>query len=148
MTPPLLNDEYFMRQALIEARQAALEGEIPIGAVIVSNDKIIARAHNQSEALLDTTAHAELMAITSAQNHLGAKFLTGCTLYITVEPCVMCAGAIRWARPSCVVWGASEPKSGFSRFSTDILHPKTIVRHGILAEECAQLMKDFFRSRR
>ncbi|MDO4771286.1 nucleoside deaminase [Porphyromonas sp.] len=145
---PIFSDEYFMRLALIEAQQAADEGEIPIGAVIVTNDKVIARAHNRSEALLDTTAHAELMAITSAQNYLGAKFLSDCTLYVTVEPCVMCAGAIRWARFARVVWGADEPKSGFSRFSTEIFHPKTVISSGILADECADLMRQFFASRR
>lgn len=148
MNAPLLNDEYFMRLALTEARQAAEEGEIPIGAIIVCNDKLIARAHNRSEALLDTTAHAELMAITSAQNYLGSKFLTDCTLYVTIEPCVMCAGAIRWARPTRVVWGADEPKSGFSRFSKEIFHPKTLITSGVLADECAELMRSFFVSRR
>lgn len=148
MTSPLLNDEYFMRLALAEARQAAEEGEIPIGAVIVCNDKVIARAHNRSEALLDTTAHAELMAITSAQGYLGSKFLSDCTIYVTIEPCVMCAGAMRWARPARVVWGANEPKSGFSRFSKDIFHPKTLLSSGILADECAEVMRRFFSSRR
>lgn len=148
MNASILDDEYFMRLALIEARQAAEEGEVPIGAVIVCNDKVIARAHNRSETLLDTTAHAELMAITSAQNYLGSKFLTDCVLYVTIEPCVMCAGAIRWARPARVVWGADEPKSGFSRFSKDIFHPKILITSGVLADECGELMRGFFVSRR
>ncbi len=141
-------DEYFMRLAIEEALVAAREGEVPIGAVVVCNDKVIARAHNRSEALLDSTAHAEIMAITSAQNHLGAKYLSDCTIYITIEPCVMCAGAIRWARPARVVWGADEPKVGFTRFSDKILHPKTLVTSGILADECADVMRCFFSARR
>lgn len=143
-----LSDEYFMKQALNEARLAAEEGEVPIGAVIVCNDRIIARAHNQTERLNDPTAHAEMLAITSAVAMLGAKYLIGCTLYVTIEPCVMCAGALNWAQLSKVVYGASEEKRGFMKYAPDALHPKTVVIAGIMAEECAGEMKEFFRNKR
>jgi tRNA(adenine34) deaminase len=141
-------DEYFMRQALAEARVAAAEGEVPVGAVIVCNERIIARAHNQTERLNDPTAHAEMLAVTAAVGALGAKYLAGCTLYVTVEPCVMCAGAIAWAQISTLVYGAPDEKKGFRRYATHALHPKTLVRTGILENECAEEMRAFFRNMR
>lgn len=137
-----------MKQALLEAREAASEGEVPVGAVIVCGDRIIARAHNQTERLNDPTAHAEMLAVTSATSALGAKYLTDCRLYVTVEPCVMCAGAIGWAQLAVVVYGASDEKRGFSRYAPQAFHPKTEVRSGILEEECAAEMQAFFRKRR
>ena len=142
------NDEYFMKQALIEARAAAEEGEVPVGAVIVCNNRIIARAHNQTERLNDPTAHAEMLAITAAVGVLGAKYLTGCSLYVTVEPCVMCAGAIAWAQTGKLVFGAEDEKRGYQRYAADALHPKTVVVKGILADECAALMREFFAAKR
>ncbi|CQB86816.1 cytosine deaminase [Chlamydia trachomatis] len=142
------SDQYFMKLALQEAQLAYEAEEVPIGAVIVSRDTVIGRGHNLTETLQDVTAHAEMIALTAAQNYLGCKVLPDCTLYVTVEPCVMCAGAIRHSRLKRVVWGADEPKSGNTRFSDDILHPSTLVTRGILAEECASLMQDFFRHRR
>lgn len=141
------DDVYFMKQALLEAREAASEGEVPVGAVIVCGDRIIARAHNQTERLNDPTAHAEMLAVTSATSALGAKYLTDCRLYVTVEPCVMCAGAIGWAQLAVVVYGASDEKRGFSRYAPQAFHPKTEVRSGILEEECAAEMQAFFRKR-
>ena len=137
-----------MHKALIEAKQAFEEGEVPVGAVIVCRDRIIARAHNLTERLTDVTAHAEMQAITAAANALGGKYLTDCTLYVTVEPCVMCVGALAWAQLSRIVYGASDPKRGFSVFAPNALHPRTEVTKGVLAEECANLMKDFFQRRR
>ena len=142
------NDEYFMKQALVEARSAAEEGEVPVGAVIVCNNQIIARAHNQTERLNDPTAHAEMLAITAAVGVLGAKYLTGCSLYVTVEPCVMCAGAIAWAQTGKLVFGAEDEKRGYQRYAADALHPKTVVVKGILADECAALMREFFAAKR
>ena len=142
------NDEYFMKQALIEARAAAEEGEVPVGAVIVCNNRIIARAHNQTERLNDPTAHAEMLAITAAVGVLGAKYLTGCSLYVTVEPCVMCAGAIAWAQTGKLVFGAEDEKRGYQKYAAQALHPKTIVVKGVLADECAALMKEFFAAKR
>lgn len=142
------NDEYFMKQALIEARAAADEGEVPVGAVIVCNNRIIARAHNQTERLQDPTAHAEMLAVTTAVNILGAKYLTGCTLYVTVEPCIMCAGAIGWAQISTIVYGASDEKRGFQQYAPKAFHPKAVVKRGILEQECAEEMKRFFQKRR
>jgi len=142
------DDAYFMKQALAEARLAASEGEVPVGAVIVCKDRIISRAHNQTELLNDTTAHAEMLAITAATNVLGAKYLTDCTLYVTVEPCVMCVGAIGWSQLSKVVYGAADEKRGFMQFAPKALHPKTIVVKGILEQECAEEMQKFFRERR
>ena len=144
----LFDDVYFMRQALLEAREAASEGEVPVGAVIVCGDRIIARAHNQTERLNDPTAHAEMLAVTSATSALGAKYLTDCRLYVTVEPCVMCAGAIGWAQLAVVVYGAPDEKRGFSRYAPQAFHPKTEVRSGILEKECAAEMQAFFRKRR
>lgn len=141
-------DEFFMRQALCEARLAAAEGEIPVGAVIVSDGRILARAHNNTEKLNDVTAHAELLAVTAASGTLGAKYLTGCTLYVTLEPCPMCAGALAWSQISRIVYGASDPKRGFERIGRQLLHPRTEVTAGILADECATLVKEFFKERR
>ncbi len=141
-------DEKFMRMALAEAHEAGAAGEIPIGAVVVCRDKIIARAHNLTETLHDVTAHAEMQAITAAADSLGGKYLKGCTLYVTVEPCVMCAGALGWSQIERVVYGAADEKRGFSRFAPEALHPKTTVVSGVLEEECRQLMQDFFKSRR
>lgn len=146
MTP--FDDTYFMKQALAEARAAAAEGEVPVGAVVVAAGRIIARAHNQTERLNDVTAHAEMLAITAAAGLLGAKYLTGCRLYVTVEPCVMCAGAIGWAQLSEVIYGASDEKRGFTRFAPQAFHPKTVVRKGILETECAAEMQQFFKRRR
>ena len=141
-------DERYMQMALQEARAAFDAGEIPVGAVIVCKDRVVARAHNLTECLDDVTAHAEMQAITSAAASLGGKYLTGCTLYVTLEPCVMCAGAIGWAQLSRVVFGAGDDKRGYRRFAPEALHPKTRVESGILADECAALMKSFFKQRR
>ena len=137
-----------MQMALQEARAAFDAGEIPVGAVIVCKDRVVARAHNLTECLDDVTAHAEMQAITSAAASLGGKYLTECTLYVTLEPCVMCAGAIGWAQLSRVVFGASDNKRGYRRFAPEALHPKTRVEQGVLADECAALMKSFFKQRR
>lgn len=141
-------DERFMRRALQEAEAARDAGEIPVGAIVVAGDRIIARAHNLTETLSDVTAHAEMQAITSAANQLGGKYLTDCTLYVTLEPCVMCAGAIGWSQLRRVVYGASDEKRGFMKFAHKALHPKCTVTTGVLEEECRQLMTDFFRYRR
>ena len=143
-----MTDQEYMQKALIEAKQAFEEGEVPVGAVIVCRDRIIARAHNLTERLTDVTAHAEMPVITAAAHALGGKYLTDCTLYVTVEPCVMCAGALAWAQLSRIVYGASDPKRGFSVFAPNALHPRTEVTKGVLAEECANLMKDFFQRKR
>lgn len=142
-----MTDIYYMQQALKEARYAFDEGEIPIGAVVVCNDSIIARAHNLTERLKDVTAHAEIMAITSAANHLGGKYLTECTLYVTLEPCVMCAGALSWAQIGRIVFGAADEKRGFSRIG-GILHPKTDVIGGVMSDECKELIQSFFAAKR
>ena len=134
--------------ALDEAQIAYEAGEIPIGAVIVCKDRVISRAHNLTETLCDVTAHAEMQAVTAAAETLGGKYLTGCSLYVTVEPCVMCAGAIGWSQLGRLVYGASDEKRGFRRFAPEALHPKTTVVAGVLEEECRQLMKDFFQSKR
>lgn len=144
----MFSDDYFMKMALMEAEEALTEDEIPIGAVIVLNNKVIARGHNHTQLLNDVTAHAEMEAITAAANHLGAKYLNDCTLYVTVEPCVMCAGAIAWAQLGTLVYGASDPKRGFTALNSPILHPKTIVRSGVLGEECETIMKSFFEKKR
>lgn len=142
------DDEYFMKRALAEAEQAFREGEIPVGAVVVCQNKIIARAYNQTQTLSDVTAHAEMLAITSATGWLGGKYLTGCTLYVTLEPCVMCAGALGWTQIDRIVWGATDPKRGFQRFAPESLHPKTETSGGLLANECEALLKKFFEARR
>lgn len=141
-------DEQWMGKALVEAHAALEAGEVPIGAVIVCQGRIIARAHNLTETLHDVTAHAEMQAITAAANQLGGKYLTGCTLYVTVEPCVMCAGAIGWAQLSRVVYGAPDEKRGFTVYAPKALHPKATVTSGVLGEECRQLMQSFFRQKR
>ena len=141
-------DEMYMRKALTEAQQAFDEGEIPIGAIIVCQDHIIARAHNLTETLCDVTAHAEMQAITAAANELGGKYLTDCTLYVTVEPCTMCAGALGWSQISRVVYGCRDEKRGYSDYAPRALHPKCTVTSGILEDECRQLMQDFFRQKR
>jgi len=141
-------DEHFMKQALMEARLAAAEDEVPVGAVVVCDNRIIARAHNRTERLSDPTAHAEMLAITAATGFLGAKYLTNCTLYVTVEPCVMCAGAIGWSQIQTLVYGASDEKRGYRSFAPEALHPKTIVKKGILEDDCSTEMKLFFQNKR
>ncbi len=143
------DDNYYMQQALLEARKAQEEGEIPIGAVVVSpQGNIIGRGHNLTETLHDVTAHAEMQALTAAADYLGGKYLTDCTLYVTVEPCIMCAGALGWSQISRVVFGTSDEKRGYQRFAPEALHPKTQVTAGILEEECRRLMVEFFKGRR
>ena len=137
-----------MRDALAEARYAAAEDEVPIGAVIVWNGRVISKGHNMTERLSDPTAHAEMIAITAATEAMGGKYLNDCTLYVTVEPCPMCAGALAWSQIGKVVYGASDPKRGFSMFSPSLMHPKTEVVSGILADECGNLVTEFFRSKR
>lgn len=141
-------DQQWMRIALAEAKAAVAEDEIPVGAVVVSGGRLIARAHNLTERLTDVTAHAEMQAITAAATALGGKYLTDCTLYVTVEPCVMCAGAIGWSQLGRLVYGADDPKRGYRRFAPDALHPRTQVVNGILEEECAALIRDFFQQKR
>ncbi len=141
-------DVLYMKQALQEAKKAFERGEVPVGAVVVCKNRVIARSHNLTETLNDVTAHAEMQAITAAANYLGGKYLTDCTLYVTVEPCVMCAGAIAWAQMERLVYGASDEKRGFQRLAPTALHPKTILQQGLLKEECALLMKEFFKRRR
>ncbi len=141
-------DERYMRMALQEAKVAFEAGEIPVGAVVVCKDRVVARAHNLTERLGDVTAHAEMQAITAAAATLGGKYLTDCTLYVTLEPCVMCAGAIGWSQLPRLIFGAGDDKRGYRRFAPDALHPKTEVESGVLADECAALMKDFFSKRR
>jgi tRNA(adenine34) deaminase len=144
----LKSDVFFMRQAVEEAREALRQGEIPIGAVVVCRDRIIARAHNLTETLADVTAHAEMQAITSAANYLGGKYLSECTLYVTVEPCVMCAGAIGWAQIPRIVYGCADEKRGYHEYAPNALHPKATITGGILEAECRQLMQDFFHEKR
>lgn len=143
-----MDDAFFMNQALAEARKAASRGEIPVGAVVVSGNRIIARSHNLTETLHDVTAHAEMQALTAAANTLDSKYLEGCTLYVTLEPCVMCAGASCWTQISRIVYGASDPKRGFLQTGASILHPKTTLTGGVLEEECAKLLRDFFKEKR
>ena len=143
-----MTDEYYMQRALEQARLAFDKDEVPVGAVVVCRDRIIARAHNLTETLNDVTAHAEMQAITAAANALGGKYLDACTLYVTVEPCVMCAGALGWAQTGRVVYGAADPKRGFSAFAPQALHPKTLLTAGVLADECGELMKRFFKKKR
>lgn len=142
--PLVLSHEYFMQQALREAQKAFDANEVPIGCVVVQNSKIIGKGHNQTERLNDATAHAEMLAITAATNHLGSKYLDECTVYVTIEPCTMCAGALFWARPELVVFGAPEPKVGFTRHRQTILHPRTTIVSGVLSDDCSSLMKKFF----
>lgn len=144
----LFSDEYFMREALKEAQKAFDKDEVPVGAVIVSNKKVIARAHNLTETLNDVTAHAEMQAFTSAANQLGGKYLKDCTLYVTLEPCTMCAGAAAWTQIPNIVFGASDAKKGFSLISNSVLHPKTKVTEGILEYECSEILTEFFKRKR
>ena len=141
-------DDYFMKKAYLSAIEGRENGEVPVGAVVVCNNQIIAKAHNQTELLTDVTAHAEIIAITAAATHLGSKYLMDCTLYVTLEPCVMCAGAIAWAQLGRLVYGASDEKRGFMRFGKSMLHPKTKVEFGVMMEECSELMSGFFAGKR
>ena len=142
------DDEYFMNEALKQARQAYDEGEVPVGAVVVSREQIIAKAYNMTEKLADVTAHAEMLVITSAVEFLGGKYLSDCTLYVTLEPCVMCAGALQWAQVGGLIFGTADEKRGFSTYSKKILHPKTKLASGIKEEECKELIVEFFKSKR
>ncbi len=142
------DDTYYMRQALIEAQRAALADEVPIGAVITLGGQIIARGHNQTEMLQDVTAHAEMIALTAAMNHIGAKYLTDCTIFVTLEPCPMCAGALSWAKIGRVVWGADDHKGGFMRFGKEMLHPKSHMACGVAEHDCADILKQFFQKKR
>lgn len=148
MTLSIFSDESFMREALKEAQKAFDMDEVPIGAVIVCDNKIIARGHNLTEQLHDVTAHAEMQAITAAANYLGAKYLKNCTLYVTIEPCLMCAGALYWSQISKIVYGATDEKKGFQTIANNALHPKTTLQKGILSAECASIMQQFFMNKR
>ena len=141
-------DKHFMKQALREAQKAYEQDEVPVGAVIVFENKIIARAHNQTEMLTDVTAHAEILAVTAASDFLGSKYLSKCTLYVTLEPCIMCAGAIFWAQIGRVVYGAGDDQRGFMRYGKELLHPKTNIEFGVLHEECSQIIKQYFKEKR
>lgn len=142
------NDEYFMKQALQEAQKAFEEDEVPVGAVIVCKNQIIARAHNLTEKLTDVTAHAEIQAITAASEYLGAKYLKDCILYVTLEPCVMCGGALYWSQIDKIVFGARDPKRGAGRFQNELYHPKTLIANGVLEKECSEIITQFFENKR
>jgi tRNA(adenine34) deaminase len=144
----LFSDEYFMRMAFNEAKKAADLGEVPVGAVVVANNLVIAKAHNQVQLLEDVTAHAEILAITSASSYLGAKYLPDCTMYITLEPCIMCAGALKWSQIGKIVYGAADEKNGFMKFGKSLLHEKTKLEFGVMHDECSDIIKSFFRSKR
>lgn len=144
----MMTDEDFMREALAEARYALRDGEIPIGAVVVADGRIIGRGHNMTETLHDVTAHAEMQAITAAEEFLGGKYLTDCTIYVTVEPCVMCAGALGWSQISRIVYGAADEKRGYQVYAPRALHPKTEVLAGLLGDEAAEMMRSFFKNKR
>ena len=144
----MADDNFYMKQALEEARRAFAEDEIPVGAVVECQGRIIARAHNLTERLTDVTAHAEMQAVTAAATHLGGKYLTDCTLYVTVEPCVMCAGALGWAQLKRIVYGAPDEKRGYRSFAPQAFHPRTEVTSGVMEQECAELMKTFFQQKR
>lgn len=144
----LYSDQYFMNEALKEAQKAFQADEVPVGAVIVANNKIIARAHNYTERLNDVTAHAEMQVITAAANAIGGKYLNDCTLYVTLEPCPMCAGALHWTHITKIVYGAGDEKRGFTKTSQNMLHPKTTVVKGILEQECSAILKAFFQTKR
>jgi tRNA(adenine34) deaminase len=144
----LFTHEYFMKEALKEAQKAFDDDEVPVGAIVVAENKIIARAHNLTERLNDVTAHAEMQAITSAANYLSGKYLIDCSIYITLEPCVMCAGALYWSQISKIIYGAKDEKRGFSNQANNLLHPKTEVLSGVLEEECASIIKQFFKAKR
>jgi len=143
-----LSDEHFMKEAFKEAQKAFDEDEVPVGAIVVCDNKIIARAHNMSERLNDVTAHAEMLAFTSAADYLGGKYLNECTLYVTLEPCVMCAGASYWTQLKKLVYGASDEKRGFSKHQENLLHPKSIVIKGVMKNECSNLLSTFFKNKR
>ena len=143
-----MDDKYYMTMAMREAIMAADEGEGPVGAVVVCNGQVIAKAHNQTERLGDVTAHAEMLALTAAANTLGGKYLGDCTLYVTLEPCTMCAGAMRWSQLGRLVYGASDEKNGYRRFAADIMHPRTVVDNGVMEEDCAKIVTGFFKERR
>lgn len=145
---PSSDDLRYMQLALSEAQKAFAMGEVPVGCVILADGQVVGRGHNLTETLADVTAHAEMQAITAAANYLGGKYLADCTLYVTVEPCVMCAGAIAWAQMGKLVFGAADEKRGYQRYAPHALHPKTVVQQGLLADECASLMKDFFKKKR
>ncbi len=144
----IYSDNHFMKKALEEAHTAFENGEVPVGAVVVCDNQIIAKAHNQTELLTDVTAHAEILALTAASDYLGSKYLRDCTLYVTLEPCIMCAGALAWAQLGNLVFGAEDAKKGFMRYGKELLHPKTKISYGILQAECSQLMKEFFQQKR
>ncbi|MBP7239320.1 MAG: nucleoside deaminase [Saprospiraceae bacterium] len=144
----IYGDEYFMKLAIQEAQKAAELGEVPVGAVIVSGDQLLARCHNSTEMLNDVTAHAEILSITAASQYLGSKYLLDCTLYVTLEPCIMCAGALRWAQIGRVVYATADDKGGFMRYGKELLHPRTQLEMGIMMEESALMLKSFFASRR
>jgi len=148
MDIPVFSDRYFMNEALKEAEKAMEKDEVPVGAVIVSNNMVIARAHNLTETLNDTTAHAEMQAFTSATNYLGGKYLNDCALFVTLEPCVMCAGAAYWSRIGKIVWGATDEKRGFTLTNGNLLHPKTLIVKGVMENECGDLLRKFFRQKR
>ena len=148
MSWPIYSREYFMQEALREAEKALAKDEVPIGALIVAGNRIIGRGHNQTETLNDVTAHAEMLAFTSASNTLNSKYLEECTLYVTLEPCLMCAGASFWTQLGEIVYGASDPKRGFSRVTPSPLHPLTRITGGVLEEECSKLIREFFRKKR
>ena len=144
----VFSHDYYMKEALKEAQQALLNDEIRVGAIIVSGQQIIARAHNETQRNNDVTAHAEILAITAASEHLGAKYLTDCTLYVTLEPCIMCSGALYWSQIGNIVFGASDSKRGFTQINQPILHPRTNVMSGVLADQCSALIKNFFKQKR
>ncbi|HRZ41769.1 MAG TPA: nucleoside deaminase [Bacteroidales bacterium] len=144
----LYTDDYFMKEALKEAQKAFDRDEVPVGCVVVASDRIIARGHNLTETLNDVTAHAEMQAITASAHYLGGKFLTDCSVYITLEPCPMCAGALFWARPGRIVYGAEDPKNGYMKHRPSLIHPKTLITKGVLAEESAALLRSFFEKKR
>ena len=148
MSLEIYTNEYFMKEALKEAEKALQRDEVPIGAVIVTENTIIARAHNLTESLYDVTAHAEVQAITAASNYLGAKYLTDCKIYVTLEPCVMCAAALGWSQISHIIYGATDEKRGFTNFNGNVIHPKTIVKGKIMENECKSILLNFFKSKR
>jgi len=144
----MMSDEHFMKEAIKEAKKAMLRDEVPVGAIIVCNGEIVARAHNLTETLNDATAHAEMQAFTAAENQMGSKYLTGCTLYVTIEPCPMCAGAAYWTQVSRIVYGAEDTKKGFLSQGLDLLHPKTKLSSGIMEDACSNLLIDYFKQKR
>ncbi len=148
MSLSIYSPERYMKEAFLQAKIAYEKGEVPVGAVVVANNRIIARAHNQVEMLHDPTAHAEILAVTAAAEYLGSKYLEDCIIYVTLEPCVMCAGALHWAQIGSVYYGASDPKKGYSLIGGKIMHPKTMVQTGIMAGECKKLLEDFFKNLR